>query len=469
MMNLVQTAPTVMDYGNSPGSEPSVYFDVLPAMNPDSRFTEDLPTAAHSDHALPGAFSDEEEKTGGADVKRKPSVGMAFVAQKPSLVADGEGREIERSNSHHRRASSAALTADSGYASNGNGRERPSSLRTPSLAPIPILWTDSPHRRQASLVDTSDAHDRSSSSKESPFRRAASLRSFRTSRGEHDGGLERHASVMTAPVMTGPVGGSSLRRWRTSLVQGSFASGAGMVGPASTPSLDLDEAFRARSRSADLGLSERQRVKLSKAQIKEGKKVAKIIVAEGKAEQKAIDEAVRELGDLQKLQKMAVKVRRGPVGSLWAYVILIDCGLQDESKAYASYSKTLREFRKAELEFFAARAKYERAQADLQAQEDAREASRAHARETTEMLQEKNREVEWLRAQKAVDDVSASILSIEKRSCTDSLPSGRERPKLGSSLASESEHLVISHLFEDSWASCYSYSGHPSSYYTHLC
>ena len=71
----------------------------------------------------------------------------------------------------------------------------------------------------------------------------------------------------------------------------------------------------------------------------------------------------------------------------------------------------MREFRKAELEFFAARAKYERAQADLQAQEDAREASRAHAKETTEMLQEKNREVEWLRAQKAVDDVSAILIS----------------------------------------------------------
>ena len=42
----------------------------------------------------------------------------------------------------------------------------------------------------------------------------------------------------------------------------------------------------------------------------------------------------------------------------------------------------------------------------MQAYEDAREAARDHAREATEMLQEKNREVEWLRAQKAADDVS---------------------------------------------------------------
>ena len=36
----------------------------------------------------------------------------------------------------------------------------------------------------------------------------------------------------------------------------------------------------------------------------------------------------------------------------------------------------------------------------------AREVAREHASQATEMLQEKNREVEWLRAQKAADDVS---------------------------------------------------------------
>ncbi|PIL35569.1 hypothetical protein GSI_02297 [Ganoderma sinense ZZ0214-1] len=385
-MNLVQTAPTVMDYGNSPGSEPSIYFDAPPAADSNSRFTEHLSAAAHSDHDLPGAFGDDHDE-GAADVRRKPSVGAAYahiVTQKPRPTTDDdeqeEARELGR-NSSHRRAPSTAMTADSGYASNGNGRPRRSSSRASdvdaSFAPIPILWTDAPHRRQASLIDSSTHHR---SSRESPFRRAASLRSFRMVKGDRD---DEGRSIKTAPSITGAatVGAVGLRRRRTSLVQGSFASGPGMVGPASTPV--LDDAFRARSRSADLGLSERQRVKLSKAQIREGKKVAKIIRAEGKAEQKVIEEAVRELSDLQKLQKAAVK---------------------EESKAYAAYSKTLREFRKAELEFFAARAKYERAQADLQAQEDAREASRAHARETTEMLQEKNREVEWLRAQKAVDD-----------------------------------------------------------------
>ncbi|KAK7690651.1 hypothetical protein QCA50_005750 [Cerrena zonata] len=52
----------------------------------------------------------------------------------------------------------------------------------------------------------------------------------------------------------------------------------------------------------------------------------------------------------------------------------------------------------------AAKAKFQKAQAELQAYEDAREASRQHSLEATEMLQEKNREVEYLRAQKGADE-----------------------------------------------------------------
>ena len=137
--------------------------------------------------------------------------------------------------------------------------------------------------------------------------------------------------------------------------------------------------------------------------VKEGKKVAKIIKEEGKAEKQALDEAVKELADLQKLQKSALKVRLDPEIST---VFELLTTLQEESKTYTAYSKALKEFRKVELEFFAMRAKYERAQADLQAHQDARDASRSYAQEATEMLQDKNREVEWLRAQKSADDVS---------------------------------------------------------------
>lgn len=135
--------------------------------------------------------------------------------------------------------------------------------------------------------------------------------------------------------------------------------------------------------------------------------MAKVIQQEAKVEKKALESAVKELADLQKMQKYAVK---------------------EEAKTNASYGTALRKFRQEEIAFLAAQARFERAKADLQvpssrttswqvtlmyelqAYEDAREAAREHARQATEMLQEKNREVEWLRAQKAADDVSTLAL-----------------------------------------------------------
>jgi hypothetical protein len=138
--------------------------------------------------------------------------------------------------------------------------------------------------------------------------------------------------------------------------------------------------------------------------VREGKRLASIIKQEAKVEKKALEAAVKELAELQKLQKYAVKVSSGSacVHSLW-----LNAFLQEEAKTNAAYGHALQTFHKEELIFLAAQAKFERAQADLQAHEDAREAAREHAQQATEMLQEKSREVEWLRAQKAADDVSA--------------------------------------------------------------
>ncbi len=113
--------------------------------------------------------------------------------------------------------------------------------------------------------------------------------------------------------------------------------------------------------------------------------MAKVIKQEAKIEKKVLEQSVRDLAELQKIQKYAVK---------------------EEAKTNAAYAQALKVFHKEELAFLAARAKFERAQADLQCYEDAREAARDHARDATEMLQEKNREIEWLRAQKHADDVS---------------------------------------------------------------
>ncbi|KAI0342804.1 hypothetical protein BDW22DRAFT_1407342 [Trametopsis cervina] len=203
-------------------------------------------------------------------------------------------------------------------------------------------------------------------------RRSQSVRSYRTSGTTRDG----QESFRTAPSGRSP----SRRR---SMTGGSFANGAGTVGPAASAAEEETKLFRARSVTAESSLTKKQRVKLGKAEIKEGKRVAKVIKLEAKAEKQALEQAMRDLAELQKMQKYAVK---------------------EESKTNASFGHALRVFHKEELAFFAARAKYERAQADMQAFEDARDAARDHAREATEMLQEKNREIEWLRAQKHADD-----------------------------------------------------------------
>ena len=43
--------------------------------------------------------------------------------------------------------------------------------------------------------------------------------------------------------------------------------------------------------------------------VKDGKRLAAVIKAESKAEQKALDIAMRELADVQRMQKLAIKVR----------------------------------------------------------------------------------------------------------------------------------------------------------------
>lgn len=78
--------------------------------------------------------------------------------------------------------------------------------------------------------------------------------------------------------------------------------------------------------------------------------------------------------------------------------------IQDEGKAHTAHARALAEAHKAEMAFLAAQATHEKWQSSLRSAEEALEASREHARHTTEMLREKNEEVEHLRLTKQVDD-----------------------------------------------------------------
>ena len=69
-------------------------------------------------------------------------------------------------------------------------------------------------------------------------REAVARPQHRLQRPHLDRERDDRGSIRTAPSIGGTPG---VRRRRTSLIQGSFASGAGTVGPSATP--HLDEAF----------------------------------------------------------------------------------------------------------------------------------------------------------------------------------------------------------------------------------
>ncbi|OBZ72295.1 hypothetical protein A0H81_07710 [Grifola frondosa] len=259
---------------------------------------------------------------------------------------------------------------DSGYDSAKAARS--ASEAGSGLKPIPVLWTGTP---TDNLPRSQREH------KDGPAKRAVSLQSFHSqaAAGAADRDRTDHDSIRTTPSGFRSQGD---RRSRSASVREALRVVQGLAG-------------------ANAGLNEKQQHKIGKIQLKEGKRVAQVIKAEAQVEKKALQAAIKELSDIQKLQRAAVKVR---LSLTFAHLLTL-LALQEESKSYATYAGALRTFHKEELAFFAARARYDQAQVELQTHEEIREASRNHARDATEMLQEKNREVEWLRAQKAVDDL----------------------------------------------------------------
>ncbi|THV07301.1 hypothetical protein K435DRAFT_643790 [Dendrothele bispora CBS 962.96] len=160
-----------------------------------------------------------------------------------------------------------------------------------------------------------------------------------------------------------------------------FINGAGVTGPAA--SAIPDESLHQRSMSANDALSTKQQKRISKMEAKEGKRLSKIIKQEGKVEKQALNVAIQELSELQKIQKDAVK---------------------RESKAHTAHTKSLIAFQKAEAAYLAARTKYETAQAEMNAENEVLEIARDNARDATERMQEKAQEIDSLRTMLGVDE-----------------------------------------------------------------
>ena len=147
--------------------------------------------------------------------------------------------------------------------------------------------------------------------------------------------------------------------------------------------------------------------------MKEGKQLTKMIKKESKIEREALAVAIKELAELQAFQKAAVRVSLMTPCSNASKQNDIYIWFQAESKAHTLHTTALTALQKQDCAFHAARTKYEAAQAELLALEEALEASRRKAREATETIQDKMREVEELRVQKGVDEREREVKIVE--------------------------------------------------------
>jgi hypothetical protein len=143
-----------------------------------------------------------------------------------------------------------------------------------------------------------------------------------------------------------------------------------------------------------------------------GRALSKIIKSEAKTKKAALHVALKELAEIQKLQKASIKVMpSAPTGTpshilFFCFFLIIR---QEGALSHSRHSRALSDAHKAEMELLAARTANEQGQASLRAAGEVLEASRKHARETMEMLREKTEEVERLRVHKQLDDRERAI------------------------------------------------------------
>ena len=307
--------PTYIDYASPNGSERSVYFDA-PIMHIFSKGNNDN----EEGHVAPSPTTSTRIRTtppidsGRAGLVVLPEISSGdhrSPIEDGNADSDGDGgsnvlsRDYGALSAKRKPRQGSASTDDSGYGSPSPRRD------AQDIQPIPVVWVGSNSQLQRNSRMSDNSAD---------TRRSQSMRSFRSGTNRDGDG---HESVRTMP--TGRYTPTDRRR-RVSLTGGTFANGAGMVGPAAVPHEDETNLFRSRSVSAESALSKKQKLKIGKEEcqyasfdahtysadgpttVKEGKRLATIIKQEAKVEKKALEASVKELAELQKLQKYAVKV-----------------------------------------------------------------------------------------------------------------------------------------------------------------
>ncbi|KAJ1307712.1 hypothetical protein OPQ81_001801 [Rhizoctonia solani] len=164
-------------------------------------------------------------------------------------------------------------------------------------------------------------------------------------------------------------------------VRSAFGMGPGTSGPA--PPNNENETLHQRAATAESSLSQSVVQKITAAELKDAKRVSKILKNEQKAEDKSMKKAIKELDKLASIQRQASK---------------------DESAALSAHNKAVKAEHKLNMKYLAAKAAWEKAAADLKSKAEMLESTKEHARAQTELLQAKTKEVDQLRTQKATDD-----------------------------------------------------------------
>ncbi|TFK75177.1 hypothetical protein BDN72DRAFT_832528 [Pluteus cervinus] len=189
----------------------------------------------------------------------------------------------------------------------------------------------------------------------------------------------------------------SVSRKSIAFSEAAFSNGPGTQPIGAGP--EGDEDIINRAATANDALTPKQKSKILKAEAKDNKRLSKIIKDEGKVEKASLSIAIDELAELQKIQRTAVK---------------------NEAKSFSDYTKLRTAYQKLETSFIMARTRYDAAQAQLDAEANALETWRGTAREATDRMHEKSKEVENLRALCSVDErereVRLSQLTGGKRS-----------------------------------------------------
>ncbi|KAI5122897.1 hypothetical protein M0805_007575 [Coniferiporia weirii] len=352
----------------TPASEKgSVYFDTNSA------------SAEHLAHADGPSDTAPPTGKGGADVARKPSVATGALEQPRGGILTNKQDQFTRSGTDERGYISDVDTTD---AAGGN----------PNSRGVPFPGSQQPHQPQRQQqpqqtmqrdpnyggVESGPNYDGSAQQNQYvPYptdHSKATGGDFSQTPRETNYNQQPDDSRYQSPGQT-QTGAGNKR------LSGAFAGGAALTGPSAMP--DNDEIQHQRAATAESGMSEEAKARVARSELKDAKRISKVIKAEGRTQDQNLQAALSELGQLQKVQKQAAS---------------------DESRALSAHTKSTDNEHRLHTKFISVKAAHERAEADLRASEEQLGASRARAQAQTQALATKTREIEELRRAKGVDD-----------------------------------------------------------------